>query len=88
MFIVLLVTAVAASAADIRTFGGKSVDLQPVHDSKIDKKGERPLEHCKAVLFITVLDQPDGWDRCRVEIEGKQDHAMGDSVEVFLRPCP
>jgi hypothetical protein len=47
--IVLLITAVAASAADTRTFGGKSVDLQPVHDWKIDRKGERPLSHWKAV---------------------------------------
>jgi hypothetical protein len=93
VFILVSVTALAASAGDIRNVGGRSVDLQPIHDWKVDKRGERPFAHWKDVLVHEVLDKPGGWDRCRVEIDGKHREilvanlpaSIGTFLDAFAR---
>ena len=89
LLILLSVAALAVSAGDVRTVGGRSVDLQPIHDWKVDKKGERPLPHWKDVLVHEVLDRPGGWDRCKVQIEGKYREILvanlPTSVRTFLQ---
>lgn len=90
IFLILLsVAALTVSSGDVRTVGGRSVDLQPIHDWKVDHKGDRPLPHWKDVLVHEVLDRPGGWDRCKVQIEGKHRELLvanlPNSVRAFLQ---
>lgn len=67
----LFLFVLSASASDIRSIGGRSVDLQPIKDWERTHRGERPMQHWKKVEFISSVSQLSAWRKCKVLIEGE-----------------
>lgn len=68
--LILALTLTTATAADIRTVGGKQVDLQPIHDWTASKDGARPMAHWKEVRITTIVSDLAGYQKCGVTIGG------------------
>ena len=68
------------AAAELRTVGNVQVDLQPLVDWSVKKKGERPLKHWKLVQVLE-LKKPSASPALLCDIEGLK-------TEIILKNCP
>lgn len=76
----VLLASLPALASDIRTVGGKKVDLQPIHDWALTSKGERPMPHWKSLTvtgYVKSLQFP-----VMVVTDGTK------ATNVLLKNCP
>ena len=77
-----LLTLAVASAQDVRTVSGKSVDIQPVRDWFANPKGERPMKHWKRVKVEAINGDIGGWPKCSIVTES------GDTQTVLVKNLP
>jgi hypothetical protein len=71
-----------SALSDIRIVNGSSVDVSPVHQWFLDKKGERPLKHWKQVQIVSMSGVMVGAERCLVKTEA------GAPSEILIEHLP
>src|SRR5437899_12521974 len=76
----LSVRTYCSESAELRHVNGKEVDLQPLIDWAVDKKGERPLKHWKLVQILENKGQT-AYQVVMADIEGAQ-------TQIALKNCP
>jgi len=57
-------------ADEIRTVGGREVNLQPLIDWLSNRQGERPLKHWKEVKIREWKKTLSSWQHCVIQVEG------------------
>jgi hypothetical protein len=86
ILVVVLAGMITARAEDLRVVGGKTVDVQPVHDWLAgDKKDERPLPHWKEIQIESVIALNGAAPRCRITVDRQSREILIRNVlkEVF-----